>query len=69
MALGPAIDFTRPLRLIGEPERNAILLVNITLEVHIGESINQLSFQGNQPELDALFHQFLLDLAVSDFCS
>jgi hypothetical protein len=66
MALRPAIDFTRPLRLIGEPERDAILLVNMALEVHIGESINQLSFQSNQPELDALFHQFLLDLAVRD---
>lgn len=66
MALGPAIDFTRSLGLIGESERHAILLVNIALEIHVGESINQLSFQSNKPELDILFHQFLLDLAVSD---
>lgn len=69
MALGPAIDFTRPLRLIREPERDAIFLVNIALEIHVGENINQLSFQRNEPELDILFHQFLLDLAVGDLSS
>jgi hypothetical protein len=37
------------------------------LEIHIGERINQLSLQSDQPKLDVLFHQLLLDLAVGDF--
>lgn len=69
MALRPTVNFTRPLGLIREPERDAILFVNIALEIHVGEGVNQLSFQGNKPEFDILFHQFLLDLAVGDLSS
>jgi hypothetical protein len=69
VAIWPSIDFTRPFGLVREPERDAILLVNLALEIHVSESVDQLFFYGNEPDVDIFLHQSLLDLAVGDLSS
>ncbi|KAL6803029.1 hypothetical protein GGI42DRAFT_323672 [Trichoderma sp. SZMC 28013] len=65
-AIWPDIDFARPLWLVGKSNRDAILLVNVALKVHVCEGINQLSLSGDEPNFDVFFHQSLLNLTIRD---
>ncbi|KAL6889551.1 hypothetical protein HDV57DRAFT_332316 [Trichoderma longibrachiatum] len=69
IAIRPDVDFAGPLWLVRESDRNAVLFVDLALEIHVRESINKISLSANKPNLDVFFHQTLLNLAVSDLSS
>lgn len=65
--LGPAFYLARPFRLLGESVRDGVLLARVALQIHVGEDVDQLAFCGNQPEVDVLVDEHVLQLVVVDF--
>jgi hypothetical protein len=68
-AIRPGVNLAGSLWLVREPDRDAVLFVNLALEIHVRESINEISLSANEPNLDVFSHQTLLNLAVSDLSS
>jgi hypothetical protein len=62
--LRPPLDFTRTVGLLGKSIRNSVLLVNVALDVHIGEDLDEGSLSGDEPETKVLVDESLLELTV-----
>ncbi|KAI6752750.1 hypothetical protein HG530_013502 [Fusarium avenaceum] len=62
--LGPSLDLTGTVGLLDKSIRNSVLLVNVTLDVHVGENLDKGALSGDEPETKVLVNESLLELAV-----
>ena len=63
--LGPALLLTRASGFVGEAIRDAILLVQVALEIHVGQSPDDVLFERDEEEVHLLPLEGGLELAVS----
>jgi hypothetical protein len=62
--LRPPLDLTGTIGLLDKSIRNSVLLVNVALDVHVGEDLNEGALSGDEPETKVLIDQSLLELTV-----
>lgn len=63
--LGPTLDLTRAVRLLGEAVGDRVLLAHVSLEVHVGEDLKKGLLGSNQPETDVFLNEMGLNVTVS----
>lgn len=64
--LGPSLNLPGTISFLDKAVRNSVFLVDITLQIHVGEDLDEGSLSGNKPETDFLLDQRLLKLAIGD---
>lgn len=65
-ALGPSFKLARTICLLDKAIRNGIFLVDMALEIHVGENLDERSLSRNEPETNALVDQSFLELAIGN---
>lgn len=64
--LGPSFKLARTICLLDKAIRNGVFLVDMALQIHVGEHLDESSLSRNEPEANALMDQGFLELAVGD---